>query len=67
MRVNLRARDRDRTGPLVVRENQSRRDLTKVAQYPAAAGREMKQKTGPSANLICSMSNTSGVSEYQIG
>jgi len=33
MRVNLRARDLDCAGPLVVRENQSRRDLTKVAQY----------------------------------
>jgi hypothetical protein len=34
MRVNLRARDQDRAGSLVVRENQSRRDLTKVeAQY----------------------------------
>jgi hypothetical protein len=41
---NLRARELDCAGPLVVRENQSRgpdsfrgRDLTKVAQYPAAA------------------------------
>jgi hypothetical protein len=33
MRVNLRARDLDCAGPLVVRENQSRRDLTKIAQY----------------------------------
>ena len=33
MRVNLRASDLDCAGPLVVRENQSRRDLTKVAQY----------------------------------
>jgi hypothetical protein len=33
MRVNLRACDLDCAGPLVVRENQSRRDLTKVAQY----------------------------------
>jgi len=38
MRVNIRTRDRDRAGPSVVRENQSRMDLTKVAQYPAAAG-----------------------------
>jgi hypothetical protein len=33
MRVNLRGRDQDRAGSVVVRENQSRRDLTKVAQY----------------------------------
>ena len=34
MRVNLRGRDRDHAGSLVVKENQSRRDLTKVdAQY----------------------------------
>jgi hypothetical protein len=45
MRVNLRARDLDGASPLVVRENQSRRDLTKVAQYEVL---EMKQKTGPS-------------------
>jgi hypothetical protein len=32
-----KGRDWDRAGPLVVRENQSRRDLTNVAQYPAAA------------------------------
>jgi hypothetical protein len=31
--VNITARDRDRGGSFVVRENQSRRDLTKVAQY----------------------------------
>jgi hypothetical protein len=37
IRVNIRACDLDCAGPLVVRENQSRRDLTKVAQYPAAA------------------------------
>jgi hypothetical protein len=30
MCVNLRARDLDCAGPLVVRENQSRRDLAKV-------------------------------------
>jgi hypothetical protein len=33
MRVNLRASYLDCVGPLVVRENQSRRDLTKIAQY----------------------------------
>jgi len=33
MRVNLRARGLDRAGWLVIRETQSRRDLTKVAQY----------------------------------
>jgi len=31
--VNIRARDQDRAGSLVVRENQSLRDLTKIAQY----------------------------------
>jgi hypothetical protein len=31
--VNLKVRDQDRAGSLVVRENQSRRDLAKVAQY----------------------------------
>jgi hypothetical protein len=33
MRVNLGGRDQDRTGRSRVRENQSRRDLTKVAQF----------------------------------
>jgi len=33
IRVNLRVCDLDCAGLLVVRENQSRRDLTKVAQY----------------------------------
>jgi len=49
MRVNLRARDLDRAGPLVVRENQSHRDLTKVGQDPAAAGlgNEAKKQVRP--------------------
>jgi hypothetical protein len=38
MRVDLKAHDQDRAGSLVIRENQSRRDLPKVTQYPAAAG-----------------------------
>jgi hypothetical protein len=33
IRVNLRTRNQDRAGSLVVRKNQSCRDLTKVAQY----------------------------------
>jgi hypothetical protein len=33
MRVNLRPRDQDRGGSLVIREDQSRRDPTNVAQY----------------------------------
>jgi hypothetical protein len=48
MRVNLRARDRDRAGPLVVRENQSRRDLTKVTQYEVL-GNEAKNRSVPLA------------------
>ena len=46
MRVNLRARDRDRAGPLVVRENQSRGDRAKVAQYEVL-GNEAKDKSVP--------------------
>jgi hypothetical protein len=46
MRVNLRARDLDRAGPLVVRENQSRRDLTKVAQYELLGWR-LKKRSVP--------------------
>jgi hypothetical protein len=54
MRVNLRARDLDCAGPLVVRENQSRRprksfrgrDLTKVAQYEVL-GNEAKTRFVP--------------------
>jgi hypothetical protein len=48
MRVNLRARDLDRAGPLVVRENQSRRDPTKVAEYEVL-GNEAKNGSVPSA------------------
>src|SRR5690348_10029581 len=48
-RVNLRARDQDRAGPLVVRENQSRRDLTKVAQYEVL-GNEAKNRYVPLAS-----------------
>ena len=46
MRVNLKARDLDCADPLVVRENQSRRDLTKVAQYEVL-GNEAKGKSVP--------------------
>ena len=46
MRVNLRARDLDGAGPLVARENQSRRDLTKVAQYEVL-GNEAKNRSVP--------------------
>ena len=46
MRVNLRAGDLDCAGPLVLRENQSRRDLTKVAQYEVL-GNEVKGKSVP--------------------
>jgi hypothetical protein len=46
MRVNLRAGDLDCAGPLVVRENQSRRDLTKVARYEVL-GNEIKGKSVP--------------------
>ena len=55
MRVNLRARDRDRAGPLVVRENQSRRDLTKVTQYEVL-GNEAKNRSVPLAlgTIACS-------------
>ena len=45
MRVNVRARDRDRAGPVAVRENQPRRDLMKVAQYEVLG---MKLKRCPS-------------------
>jgi hypothetical protein len=48
MRVNLRARDQDRAGSLVVGENQSRRDLTKVAQYEVL-GNEAKNRAVPLA------------------
>jgi hypothetical protein len=48
MRVNLRARDQDRAGSLVVGENQSRRDLTKVAQYEVL-GNEAKNRSVPLA------------------
>jgi hypothetical protein len=41
-------RDLDRAGPLVVRENQSRRDLTKVAQYEVL-GNEAKDGAVPLA------------------
>jgi len=46
MRVNLRARDLDCASPLVVRENPSRSDLTKVAQYEVL-GNEAKGKSVP--------------------
>jgi hypothetical protein len=50
MRVNMRARDPDRAGPLVVRENRSRRDLTKVAQYEVL-GNEAKNRSVPSGTI----------------
>jgi hypothetical protein len=50
MRVNLRARDQDRAGSLVVGENQSRRDLTKVAQYEVL-GNEAKNRSVPSGTI----------------
>jgi hypothetical protein len=50
MRVNIRARDLDRAGPLMVRENRSRRDLTKVAQYEVP-GNEAKNRSVPSRTI----------------
>jgi hypothetical protein len=50
MCVNLRARELDRAGPLVVRENQSRRDLTKVAQYEVL-GNEGKNRFVPAGTI----------------
>jgi hypothetical protein len=50
MRVQLKARGRDRAGPLVLRENQSRRDLTKVAQYEVL-GNEAKNMSVPSGTI----------------
>jgi len=47
MRVNLRARDLDCAGPLVVRENPSRRDLTKVEAQYEVLGNEAKGKSVP--------------------
>jgi hypothetical protein len=49
MGVNLRARDLDHAGPFVIRENESRRDLTKVAQYEVL-GNEAKNRPVPDAD-----------------
>jgi hypothetical protein len=46
MRVSLRARDLDHAGPLLVRENQSRRDLAKEAQYEVL-GNEANNRSVP--------------------
>src|SRR5260221_526840 len=46
MRVSIRPRDRDRAGLSVVRENQSRRDLTKVAQYDVL-GNDARRRVRP--------------------
>jgi hypothetical protein len=50
MRVNLRARALDGASPSVVSENQSRRDLTKVAQYEVL-GNEAKNRSVPSGTI----------------
>ena len=48
MRVNVRGRDQDCTGP-AVGENQSRRDLMKVAQYEVP-GNDAKRNARPGRN-----------------